>query len=257
MSSRVTFTGGRFHRYSLDGDWVPSVTSVTGKVGDKGGLVGGAAKEVAAWAAIHVDELPQLGEAEWRKAASGSYRRAWDAARDHGTLVHTLAESLVYGHPLPAEDEAGLPWPDDAYASAQQLASFMDAWQVDPVAHEAAVYHETDRWAGRLDLIADMSGGRWLLDYKTGASGIWPETSLQLAAYAHATHIVRNGDDWPMPHIDRAAAVWVRPSDWQLIPVAIGDAVYDVFRHAMHVAAWAKLDRDQSVGAPLPVPEVA
>ena len=61
MSSRVTFTGGRFHRYSLDGDWVPSVTSVTGKVGDKGGLVGGAAKEVAAWAAIHVDELPVGG----------------------------------------------------------------------------------------------------------------------------------------------------------------------------------------------------
>jgi len=75
MSSRVTFTGGRFHRYSLDGDWVPSVTSVTGKVGDKGGLVGGAAKEVAAWAAIHVDELPQLGEAESNLVHTGGTPR--------------------------------------------------------------------------------------------------------------------------------------------------------------------------------------
>lgn len=257
MTSRLVFQE-RYHRYSIDGQWVPSVTSVTGKVGDKGGLIGGAVKETAAWAAIHLDELPQLGEQEWRKVATGAYRRAWNESRDRGTLLHRLAEPMVYGQPLPTEDDQGLPWPDDVFASAQQLARFMDVWQVDPLANEAAVFHEVDRWAGRLDLIAGMAdGARWLLDYKTGQSGIWPETSLQLAAYAHATHIVHQGEDKPMPTVDRAAAVWVRPDQWQLIPVAIGDPVYEVFRHAIQVAAWAKLDRDQSVGAPMPEPEVA
>jgi hypothetical protein len=257
MSSRVGYQE-RYHRYSLDGEWVPSVTTVTSKALDKPGLAGAAAKETAAWAAIHVDELPQLGEEAWRRQATGWYRAQWADSRDRGTLLHDLAEALVGGDPLPSEAADGTPYPDDVYASAQQLARFMDAWHVNPLAHEAIVWHETDRWAGRLDLIADLAdGNRWLLDYKTGASGIWPETSLQLAAYAHATHIVHKGEDVPMPQVDRAAAVWVRPDQWQLIPVAIGDAVYDVFRHAMPVAAWAKLDRDQSVGAPLPEPTVA
>jgi hypothetical protein len=244
--------------YWLDRERVPSVTGITRMVGDHGGLIGAAAKEAAAWSAIHAAELDQLGEEEWRQLASGAHRRAWNRAADHGTQVHKLAESLVYGQPLPAEAEDGTPWPDEAYDSAQQLARFFDTWQVQPIAHEALVFHEGDRWGGRFDLLAELAGGgRWLLDYKTGQSGIWPEVSLQLAAYAHATHIVHQGDDKPMPHIDRAAAVWVRPDKWELVPVAVGDSVYEVFRHAMHVAAWAKLDRDQSVGAPMAEPEVA
>lgn len=257
MSSRLTFEP-RYHRYSLDGHWVPSVTTVTRYVGDHGGLIGSSAKEAAAWASTHADELTTLGEDEWRKACAGAARRQWSQAAQRGTQLHTLAESLVYGTELPATNPEGEPWADDVYRSAQQLAAFMDEWQVDPVANEALVYHETDRWAGRLDLVADLGDGRrWLLDYKTGASGIWPETSLQLGAYAHATHMVHDGNDVPMPQVAAAGAVWVRPDGWQLIPVAVGDAVYDVFRHAMSVAAWAKLDRDQSVGAPLPAPVVA
>lgn len=257
MSSRLTFEG-RYHRYSLDGAWVPSVTTVTGFVGDKGGLIGSSAKEAAAWASTHADELPALGEDEWRKACAGAARRAWNQAAQRGTQLHKLAESLVYGTELPAADDTGQEWPDDVYRSAEQLAAFMDAWQVNPVANEALVFNDTDRWAGRLDLVADLADGRrWLLDYKTGASGIWPETSLQLAAYAHATHLVHDGNDVPMVQVAAAGAVWVRPDGWQLIPVAIGDAVYETFRHALHVAAWAKLGRDQSVGAPLPAPVVA
>jgi hypothetical protein len=257
MTSRVTFQGGRFHRYSLDGSYVPNPTTVARYVGDHRGLIGAAGKEAAAWAAIHVDELPMIGEAEWRGLAQGAGPRAWRQAADHGTLVHKLAEPLVYGQPLPAEDDQGLPYPEAAYQSAQQLARFMDAWHVDPIAHEAIVFHEVDRWAGRLDLLARMDGALWLLDYTTSQSGVWPEKSLQLAAYAHATHIVHEGVDRPMPAIERAAAVWVRPDQWQVVPLAVGDSVYDVFRHAMHVAAWCKLDHDQSVGAPLTAPEVA
>lgn len=255
MTSRVVFQE-RYHRYSLDGVWVPSPTTVTSKALHKPGLVGAAAKEAAAYAAIHAEELPQLGDEEWRRTVAGAGPRAWKIARDKGTLLHRLAESLVFGQPLPSEDEDGVPWPDDVYASAQQLARFMDAWQVDPVAHESIVFNEDDRWAGRLDLIGDLSDGqRWLLDYTTGASGVWPEKSLQVAAYAHATHIVHNGEDVPMPAVAKGAAVWVRPDQWQLVPLAIGDSVYEAFTHALRVALWAGMDKDQSVGAPLPAPE--
>jgi hypothetical protein len=256
VTSRIVYEESR-HRYSLDGKWVPSVTTIRGVL-DKPGLVGASAKEAAAWAAIHVDELTTLGEEEWRRTCAGAGPRAWAVSRDKGTLLHNLAERLVYGDALPTEDADGLPFPDDVYQSAQQLAGFMDAWQVDPVAHEAVVFNDVDHWAGRLDLIGDLSdGARWLLDYKTGASGVWSETSMQLAAYAHATHIVIDDEDLPMPAVDKGGAVWVRPDAWQLIPVAIGAPVYDAFRRCQAIYPWTRMRKSDVVGAPLPVPAQA
>ena len=254
--SRVVFTGGRYHRYSIDGKRAPNPSTVLGKAIGKPALVGWAARLAAEWAATHADEVQAMGEAEWVKACTGASDRARDKARDDGVLLHRLAETLVMGAALPAEDEQGLPFPDDIYRSAQQLARFMDAWQVDPVIHEAIVFNDQDWWAGRLDLIADLADGRrWLLDYKTGASGVWPETSLQLATYRHATHLVDGDRDVPMPQVHSAAAVWVRPDSWQLVPVRADRQVYEVFLHCLPIAAWAGQRREDSVADPLPVPE--
>ena len=253
MTSRLAYQE-RWHRYSLDGHWVPSVTGVTGSALHKPALTYAAAREAAAWASTHAGEIEQMGEEQWRKTATMWHKTVWGQSAETGTLVHTLAEVLIFGNPLPTEDAEGLPYPDDVYKMAQQLAKFMDAWQVDPLAHENAVYHETDMWAGRLDLIANLSDGkRWLLDYKTSASGIYPETALQLSAYSHATHIQWKGEDRPMPHIDRLGAVWIRPDSWQLIPVDVTDTdeLYAVFRSMIPVALWAKQadrDKDQFVG---------
>jgi hypothetical protein len=262
VSSRVLFQE-RYHRYSLDGHWVPSPTGITGAALHKPALAYAAAREAASWASTHAGEIDQLGEETWRKEATMWHKKVWAESRDTGTAVHSLAEVLIYGNPLPTEDKAGLPYPDDVYRMAEQLARFMDSWSVDPLAHEAIVFNEHDKWAGRLDLIAALSdGNRWLLDYKTGASGVWPETALQLAAYSHATHIVWKDEDRKMPVVDRRGAVWVRPDGWQLIPVDVtdGDALYEVFRSMIPVALWAKKadkDKDDFVGAPVAVPEQA
>ena len=254
--SRVVFTGGRFHRYAIDGKRAPNPSTVIGKALHKQGLVIAASREAAAWAATHVDELPVMGEDAWRKAATMAHRALWDQARDHGTLLHKLAEQLVYGNPLPTEDEEGLPWPDPVYQSAQQLARFFDAWDVNPVIHEAIVYNDQHWWAGRLDLMADLSDGRrWLLDYTTGASGVWPEKALQLAAYRHATHLVDGNRDVPMPEVQSCAVVWLRPDQWQLVPVRADAQVYGTFLHCLPIATWADQRREDSVGEPLAVPE--
>jgi hypothetical protein len=243
------------HAYSLDGKAVPSVTTVTGKAIAKPGMVAAAAKEAALWAAAHQDDLAVLGPDSWQREAATAHTRAWNRARDDGTTLHGLAEKLLYGDPLPAEGPDGLPFPDEMLRMAKQAARFMDAWDVDPVLHEALVFHETDRWAGRLDLVADLRGGdRWLLDWKTGRTGIWPETSMQLTAYAHATHVQVGDHDAPMPPVQHTAAVWIRPDTWELVPVRNDDQVYGVFLHAMAVAEWAGLRRADSVAAPMAVP---
>lgn len=252
--SRLVFTD-QGHRYSLDGERVQSVTTITGKALAAPGLVAAAARESAAWAAAHLDDVAVLGVESWTREAATAHRRAWDKARDDGVALHDLAERLLYGEPLPAEGPDGTPYPDDLLRSAEQAARFMDAWHVDPVAHEALVFHELHRWAGRLDLLADLrDGDRWLLDWKTGRTGVWPETSLQLAAYAHATHVQMGSGDVAMTHVDHAAAVWVRPDTWELVPVRHDDQVYEVFRHCQAVAEWASLRREDSVAAPMAVP---
>jgi hypothetical protein len=254
MSTRLVYSEGR-HTYSLDGERVPSVTTVIGKATGKPGLIKWSARLAAEWCADHHADMELLGSAEWTATATRASDRARDLAAAEGTALHKMAEALLYGDALPMTLPNGDPVPDHVRRSAEQIARFLDTWQVDPVVHEAAVFHEDHRWAGRLDLVADLSdGARWLIDWKTGASGVWPEASLQLAAYAAATHVQVGDRDMLMTPISRAGCVWVRPDGWELIPVRIGPEVYDVFRHAMAVAAWVSQRREDSVAAPLPVP---
>jgi hypothetical protein len=264
MGTRLVFTE-RYHRYSLDGQRVPGVTTVINRALAKPGLVYAAAKEAGLWAATHRDELDPDNPDAWVKSATQAHRSVWDASALRGTLLHDAARQLINGEPLTPVDAKGEQWPDDVIRSAEQLARFMDEWDAQPVIAECPVFNETHKWAGTLDLVADLADGkRWLLDYKTGASGVYPEHALQLAAYRNATHVQVVGDDEnvsledrTMVPTDRAGVVWVRPDGYQLIPVRADGDWYRVFLAMLPIYRWSALDRESSVGDPLPVPEVA
>jgi hypothetical protein len=258
VASRLVFSPGR-HTYSLDGRRVPGVTTVIGRATDKPQLVYASAREAATWAAANLEALDLLGPDAWIRAAAGYPRTLWNGKAKRGTLLHEAARQLVNGDPLtPGED-----WPRDVVESAEQLARFMDEWEVDPGITERPVFHSEHHWAGTIDLLAVLKdGGRWLLDYKTGETGIYPKDALQLAAYRHATHVqIERPDaelaDIPMPEVDAVACVWVRPDHYELRPVRADNHSYEVFRHMMHVSDWSTWDRDHSVKDPLPVPAVA
>lgn len=256
--SRLVVGRGRWHTYSLDGQRVPSVTGIIGKASGKPGLVQWAAREAAAWAAAHVEDMAVLGPESWAREAAGAANRVRDASAKAGTQVHLIAQRLVFGEPVTDEDEDGLPWPDDVRLMGEQVARFMDAHEAEPILVEAAVFHELHAWAGTLDLVADLTdGARWLIDYKTGASGVWPETALQVGAYGHATHVQLGDRDMLMSHVDRYGALWVRPDGWQLIPLHVDDDTYKTFGHMQRVADYFTQPREAIVGAALPIPEVA
>jgi hypothetical protein len=257
VSSRLVVTGGRFHRYSLDGVIVPSVTGITGKI-DKPGLAGAAAREVAHWAATHAGELDAQGEAEWIDSAKGSYQRVWNRSRDNGTAVHAIAQQLIFGEPVETTDpDTGVPYSDDVVRMGAQVAQFMDLWHVSPdtALVEQPVFHDELRYAGRFDLCGVLRGGdRWLIDYKTSASGVYPESALQLTAYSRATHVQIGDRDMLMPPVSRCAVLWVRPDFWELVPVKSDDATWAAFTHLLAVTGWLSQKRDDVVGGALPVP---
>lgn len=260
MASRLVFSA-RAHTYALDGKRVPGVTTVINRATDKPALVNAAARETALWAAANVEALGVLGTDVWVKQAAAAPRSVWSGKAQRGTLLHDAARQLVAGEPLTPVDPAGHQWPDDVIRSAEMLARFMDEWDAQPVLAETAVFHEAHKWAGTLDLIAELKDGRrWLLDYKTGETGIYPKDAMQLAAYRHATHVVWTDpetgerEDRPMVKVDSAACVWVRPDAYELRPVRADLAMYDRFCHMLPVADWTTWDREATVGEPVPVP---
>lgn len=249
MASRLvvsTYKNGN-HRYSLDGEWVPGVTSLT-HVLHKPALQTWYARQAATWAALNPEQLATLGHESFVATASKAPDRARDQAGSIGRTLHSHAETLVATGQVDV-DEADLPL-------VVQAADFLDRMLAHPVASERAVFHDMFQYAGRLDLLADLNGsdGTWLLDFKTGASGVWPEMALQQAAYRFCTHMAAldaAGEDPPMPPVAHVGIVWVRPEGWQLIPLRADRDVWTTFLALIPLHQFSKRKRDAIVGAPM------
>ncbi len=240
------------HRYWLDGKPIPGVTTLI-----KGGLPAPAlvywsARTVAEYVADHDAEVEQLRGMGRGPMVAALKEVPWtqrDRAGIRGTEVHALAERLVAGEQVDV--------PDHLAGHVESCVRFLDTWQPEPLVVEKPVAHRAHWWAGRLDLIARMPDGRTaLLDWKT-ATGIYPETAFQLAAYSHAEFYAPDPDsETPLPSIDWCAAVHLRDDGYDVVPVRADDHVYKQYRHIAYVAQAAKSAREH-VGQPLPLPETA
>lgn len=249
------------HSYSLDGKRVPGVTTIGKRAERPDGLIRWAARSAAECAAAHLEELPVMGEAAWVRNVAAESDRRRDAGMTAGKQLHSIAQRLVYGDPVKTTDpDTGEPYSDDVVRMGEQVADFMDRWDVTPdtALVECPVFHDEHRYAGTFDLVAVLRGGkRWLIDYKTGSSGVWAETAMQLTAYRRATHVQIRDHDLLMPPVECAAALWVRPDGWEFLPVVTDEDTWDAFLHALRVHRWTQRRRDELIGAPLPTPEGA
>jgi hypothetical protein len=244
------------HRYRLDGRPVPSVTTLI-----KGGLPAPAlmywsARAVAEWVVDNPEQVEQLRAMGRGPAVNALKEVPWekrDTAAVRGTDVHALAERLVAS--------AQVDVPEHLADYVTSCVAFLDEWQPTALVAERPCAHRAHWWAGKFDLFASLPDGRTvLLDYKTAGSGVWPETAFQLAAYAHAEfYVAEDGKERPVPAIDLAAAVWLRPDGYSVIPVRADDEVYKEFRHISVVANAAKRAKGNKstpgyVGEPLDPP---
>jgi hypothetical protein len=279
MSNTKRINYGRGHGYLLDGQKVDGVTTVIGNGIPKPALINWAAGAIAAYVGERLDvdtesghvsgdqlvrALAQVGQGNrynrWPNDGSfnrlalietlkGVHNADRDKAANRGTEVHALGERLVRGEAVEV--------PDELAGHVDSYIKFLDEWQVRPVVVEAVVGNRKNKWMGTLDLIADMGRQRWLVDIKTTRSGIFGETALQLAAYRHAEfYIDPNGDEQPMPEVDRVGAIWVRADGYDVIPVVADAATYRMFQYAQMIARFTTGLGKEWVGEALR-PEVA
>lgn len=257
MASRIQrIEWGSGHRYAVDGERVPGVTSVLGNALPKHALPYWYAKQAAAWAVDHLELVTALGEEAWVKQATGAPQDSANKAANRGRDVHSHALALLAGE---APDVA-----PDALPFVEQAAHFLDRWGVRQIAAErpcANVRFPGYHYAGTFDLLAEMGGAVWMLDYKTG-SGPYNNHALQLAAYAACEFWQVDPDhDEPMPPIDRLAFVMLREDSWQVIPVkADHTRLVKYFYRCMDIAQFhtntsGRDPRWEILGPPVSAPE--
>ena len=232
------------HLYYFNGagPW-SGVTTIT-KVLDAPALTNWKMTEVARSAIENAERLVEDREAGKTEAAVKYLTTLSTTAMDRGSRIHGSIEQVLRREPADID-------PRDEAAVAGARAWLNDqATQhgLRPLEVEAFLISETHGYGGTLDLIAELDGETWLLDWKTGKSVAWPsgdvysDHRLQLAAYAHADFIAKPGDPtrYPLPEVTRFGIVHVTDGGTRLYEAPVTDADWTAFRACLHLHAWRK-----------------
>ena len=174
-----------------------------------------------------------------------------DSAAERGTQIHALAEKVVAG------DEVAVPVEYDGEVTG--YAELLDTWDITPVVIEGRGANVTEWYAGTLDLIATSPywDGVALVDLKT-SNGVYGETAIQTAAYAKFEfYLDENGEEQPMPKIERTFVAHITPFGTDLHPLCTSpaeiDEAYRQFLCAAYITKTAKRRKD-FLRDPLPAP---
>lgn len=232
------------HQYYFSGagPW-PGVTTIT-KVLDAPALTNWKMTEVARSAIENAERLVEDREAGKTEAAVKYLTTLSTTAMDRGSRIHGSIEQVLRREPAEVD-----PRDEAAVAGAR-------AWLNDqatnhglrPLEVEAYLISETHGYGGTLDLIAEIDGETYLIDWKSGKSVAWPsgevyeDHRLQLAAYAHADFIAKPGDPtrYPLPAITKYAIAHVTDSGTRLYEADVTEADWIAFRACLRIHQWRK-----------------
>lgn len=253
---------GRGHTYALDGDKAPGVTRIL-EMRAHPAFVNAAVKVTANYAVDHWASLSDLLVSERLTAIKGAKQATWGAAAMRGTKLHGYAERLHADEEIPGDELT-----DEQAALVDSYVAFLDRTGLVVVAAELVVGRRSaPRYCGTADLVCDLPelragsevfpAARWLLDMKSGASGIWPDAALQACAYERAEVYLLGGAEVPLAGlgIERCGAVHVRTDGWDLYPLDTGEVTWETFVRL----AWLYEHReaaDEWVGAAVDPPRV-
>jgi hypothetical protein len=198
---------------------------------NKEGLVPGAVKATA----LHIQALSDAGaDIDWIDVKR-EYKRQWKAKADNGTVIHDTILKIARDEPLEFEDYTA-----DQHKTLDQFENWRRAFAPRFLHRECVVYNTRLDYAGQFDFMALIGGVLVLGDYKTG-SDIWPETALQLAAYANAEWLIDlDGNHVPMPTAQEWAIVHLRPDRQQMFRIDDSKVMREAWQAFQGLRAYAR-----------------
>lgn len=233
-------TPRHLYYFNGQGPW-PGVTTVT-DVLDKPALVHWKREQVALAALAHARRLVDDHEAGNDEAAVAFLLAARDEGtngRERGTKIHAALEGVLRRELVSLGDIER--------SAVEGARAWLNEHQVKPLEVEAFLLNETHGYGGTCDLIAEIDGEVWLLDWKSSKSvadskgKVWKEMRLQLAAYARAEFSAKIGDPnrYPIPAIQRYGILHVTDGGTRLFPADVTEDDWIAFRACLYLHRWA------------------
>ncbi len=198
----------KYLRYLINGNTVPSVTTI-------------------------LNELSKPGLEKWYgRLGTTEAERQKNAAADFGSRVHSAIEAIYQGQEPNFEDEK-------LKTVVSNFKKWAEANISEWVAFEKAVYHDELLYAGTTDAFAKLKGSERLVlvDFKTSKK-IRDEYYLQVVAYAKATRI--EDDVVDLKQVSGAIIVHLDPETlaWEAVNADLSDDLFQVFKACLTVYKW-------------------
>lgn len=223
--------GSRKYCHPLTGETVPSVTTVMDVAIAKPKLVSWAASQAAKHAVANWSSLSEMPPLYRTQEISEAHSRTAQEAADKGDLVHELIDSWNKSKPTGE-------YPKNVTGFVDSFVGFMMSEKPRFIENEVTVWSRTHHYAGTADWIAEINGWICLGDNKTGRR-VYEEVGLQLAALSHADFIIRSdGEEIPMPAIEKLFVLHLRPRSYKLVPVNHDEANWRAFLAAREIWEW-------------------
>lgn len=127
---------------------------------------------------------PSLDE---KAALASPYQTSKDSA-SRGSTVHAIIEGYKTG----GIQVESLPLEFRGYASAFQM--WANEVKLNVIENEKTIVNEEFGYAGTMDMIADIGGRRYVIDFKTSKDGtVYTEAHMQVSAYQRCVPGVDGG----------------------------------------------------------------
>lgn len=251
---RVTGDKGRHYAVTVDGveHKLPSVTTIMHCIGkpalikwaEREGMNGAirvAADVYANLIAADAKTSPDVFAAAIQQAIpkQRASEKALAKASEIGTHAHALVEHHLRRILGEAVDAPKLP---DVPEVAQAAKWAFDAWlawasgvKLKPIQIEQTIYSLQHRYAGTLDLLAEVDGVLTVLDWKTGKS-VYAESFLQNAAYQVAVGEMGHGN------VERGIIVrlpkLLGDPEFEAVDVPERGPLFDTFKAVQVLSLW-------------------
>jgi hypothetical protein len=265
-----------------------SVTTILKAFGDSEGLIYWTAEETAKAGVISRKTIAAIAEEdeaaaiEWLRGARFRAAKGARSATKLGEDVHAGCEQYVVTGVRPAEGELLPNGVVDAEVSPylDSFEMWLDRFQPEYIAAEAAVFHPQYGYAGTCDGYCRIGDQTVIVDYKTSKLSFdgrgnrkkpWTDVALQLAAYRHAPlaavwrarryeqwsrrYYLLNADERelavPTPTVDGGVCIHLTPDHCDVYPVDCGQEVFEGFLFAVEAARWSLFTSKRVLGEPL------
>jgi len=214
VEKQVTFLDERYYWDTESKEYYPSVTTIN-------------------------DVYPKgFGFNQWLKDMGSNAGEVLRRAGEQGTNIHEAIDKLMFGEEITWGTEDNLNYTLEEWKMINKFIEFYTIHKPKVIAHEASLVSSELGCGGTLDLVCELNGVIWLIDYKS-SNGIYKTHKIQQAAYKELWNEKKK------LKIEKCGILWLKSmtrgpdkrekniqgKGWKLIEIEDHERLFELFKH--------------------------